>query len=511
MIAIESSSFERGFFVLMPIHVSLRTRLPQIGICICFMLMASWLRFTAAPPLFSAVYISRFVLLSAMLLTCAIWFACGMPGFRTLCQNRVRALALLCLLLLALWAYASQSWGYAAASRPESGLNAALSWCVVALFTVVVASTAPPTTWIVAALLVTAGLNAVLAVAQVAAGSALGWDVLGEFRFGAGVDGTSLIRAGDLTFVRPYGLFAHPNMLGGLLVVGVLLAVGMWTTTAKARGTRRILQHEGTVKAERHGENFPFVFNYLPLILFALLLYALLLTFSRAAWIGLAAGGAAWLGLVWRRDDVRAQHDRARRGENIPVGAQYIAPTQEQDIAPLQTPLYRRLLAPILVALVVGGVFVAQYRPLLGARVGEGTESLELRSISDRLVYTDFALRAIAEHPLVGQGAGYFPWRASAYLQETFFDLRGDHVHQVYLSVWAEMGVVGFVLLCAALCLGVEAGLRAVHAASPDEQMLRAALLASVLALAIIGLFDHYPYSQLPFMALWWGLLATRA
>jgi O-antigen ligase len=495
MITIESSSSDRGFFVFMPIHVSLRTRLPQICVCICFGWMANWLRFTAAPPFFPDVYISRFVLLSAMLLTCAAWFACGMPGFRAMCRNRVRALALLCLLLLALWAYASQSWGYAAAARPESGLNAALSWCVVALFAVVVASAAPPTTWIVTALLVTAGLNAVLAVAQGATGGALGWGVLGEFRFGAGIDGTSLIRAGDLTFVRPYGLFAHPNMLGGLLVVGVLLAVGMWTTT---------------VKAERHGENFPFVFNYLPLVLFALLLYALLLTFSRAAWIGLAAGGVAWLGLVWRRDDVGAQHDRARRGENVRVGAQYIALGRAQDLAPLQPPLYRSLIPLILVTLVVGGVFVAQYRPLLGARVGEGTESLELRSVSDRLVYTDFALRAIAEQPLVGQGAGYFPWRASAYLQETFFDLRGDHVHQVYLSVWAEMGVVGFVLLCAALCLGVEAGLRAVRAAPPGDRALRAALLASALALAIIGLFDHYPYSQLPFMALWWGLLATR-
>jgi O-antigen ligase len=161
----------------------------------------------------------------------------------------------------------------------------------------------------------------------------------------------------------------------------------------------------------------------------------------------------------------------------------------------------------IIAALLVGGLFLAQYRPLIGARVGEGAESLELRSVSDRLVYTDFALRAIEERPLIGQGAGYFPWRAAAYLRETFFDLRGDHVHQVFLSAWAELGLVGFALLCAALCLGVEAALRA----GARDGGLRAGMLASVLALAVVGLFDHYPYSQLPFMALWWGLLAAAS
>ncbi len=441
-----------------------RTLLPRIGICICFALMATWLRFTAAPPIFPPTYMSRFVLFSALLITIVIWFACGMPGLAALRRERVRALMLLCLLLLAGWAYASQSWGYAADRQPAHGLNAALSWCVVALFCVVVASAAPPPAWIAGTLIGVTLINAALAAAQVANGGWLGWWRLGEFRFNAALDGTSLIQSGDITFVRPYGLLAHPNMLGGLLVVGVLLAAG-WYAGGRA-GRRGPGEDANAPKAESGRAS---VFSFVLLSAFALLLGALLLTFSRAAWIGLAAGGLAWLGMV----------------------------------------VWRRFLPLILIALVVGGLFVAQYRPLLLARVGDGSESLELRSVSDRLVYTDFALRAIAERPLVGQGAGYFPWRAAAYIEETFFDLRGDHVHQVYLSAWAELGLVGFVLMILALCLGIEAGLSAVRSAVPTERALRAAMLASVIGLATVGLFDHYPYSQLPFMALWWGLLAA--
>jgi hypothetical protein len=487
--------------LLMLTIAALRTLLPQIGIVVCFLLMGTWLRFTFAPTVYPSVYISRFVVFSAMLITIAVWFACGMPGFAALHRSRARAWMLLCLLVLAIWAYASQGWGFAAARAPQAGSNAALAWCVVALFCVVVASAAPPHGWIVGAVLVSAALNAVLAVAQVANGGALGLHALGEFRFGGEIDGTSLIEAGDITFVRPYGLLAHPNMLGGLLVVGVLLAATY--IVSRPHPPTPSPDGEGENASQRHGirdhvatdakngvpttddpVGTPFLASALRkygvrailISLLALLLYGLLLTFSRAAWLALAAGGVAWMGMVFVR----------RRG----AGAQTIAPL-------------RTFVVPLIVSLLVGGLFLAQYRPLIGARVGEGAESLELRSVSDRLVYTDFALRAIEERPLIGQGAGYFPWRAAAYLRETFFDLRGDHVHQVFLSVWAELGLVGFALLCAALCLGVEAALRA------GAGGLRAGLLASVLALAVVGLFDHYPYSQLPFMALWWGLLAA--
>src|SRR5690606_2703061 len=106
-------------------------------------------------------------------------------------------------------------------------------------------------------------------------------------------------------------------------------------------------------------------------------------------------------------------------------------------------------------------------------------------------------------------------WRTSYYLVETFYELRGDNVHHVYQSAWAELGVVGFGLLLIALAAGLEAALRAarVNAAggtsSLDNKTSRAALLAIVLALIIIGLFDHYPWTILHFQMLWWGALAT--
>lgn len=65
-------------------------------------------------------------------------------------------------------------------------------------------------------------------------------------------------------------------------------------------------------------------------------------------------------------------------------------------------------------------------------------------------MFTDFALRSIAERPIFGVGIGNFPWRASYFIVGTH-DLRGDNVHHVLLSAWAELGTVGLVLVLLAL------------------------------------------------------------
>jgi O-antigen ligase len=430
--------------------LKLRLLPTQIGILICFVLMTGWFRLPPLPAPLPSLYVARFTLLAAMLLTVIIWLCSGLPGIRRLGAQPLRAGGALLLLCLALWAYASQSWAFMAARQPEAGANAALVWCVLALFVVVTASACPSPRILTGVLIGALALQAGIVIAQSLAGGALGLRPLGEFPFDAARAGTSILQAGDLTYVRPYGLYPHPNILAGALMLGGLLA-GAFALRAA-----------------------PLLHRLPALLLSGLLVAALLLTFSRAAWLGMAAGGVSLLLLV--------------------------------------RPRWRALLHAALLALLIGGIFVALYRPLLGARVGEGTESVELRSVADRVVFTDFALRAIGERPLVGQGVGNFPWRAADYLRETFFDLRGDHVHHVYLSVWAEMGLVGFVLFSIAQAAGIAAALhRTRQPTAAHDALARAGLLAVVTGLMVVGLLDHYPYSQLPLMALWWGSLVAAA
>jgi O-antigen ligase len=89
---------------------------------------------------------------------------------------------------------------------------------------------------------------------------------------------------------------------------------------------------------------------------------------------------------------------------------------------------------------------------------------------------------------------------------------RGDNVHHVLLSAWAELGLVGLILVIMTLVLGTEAVLRNLRQGEggklPDR-LYAVALLGGFIALTIIGLLDHYPWTILQFQVAWWGLLAA--
>jgi hypothetical protein len=473
--------------------LKLRLLITQLAILAAFALMPFWYRLPARPEIFPPLYVSRFSLLLPLLLAIGTWLLTGLPGFAALRRSDAwRRSWVLALLGLALWGLLSTNWAFVRFRDPSAGETAALQFGIVALFAVVVASAAPPVRVIVAVLALGLVPNALVTLAQAANQGALGLASLGEFPFHASWEGVSILRAGNLTYVRPYGLMPHPNATAGMLMIGVV-ASAVWLFHP------RVLIRVGAA------------------VLCVLGLAALLLTFSRAAWLGLASGGLFLLLGLWR----------TLFGERWTIArkVRFTRPMHHENAGvtvPLPPPAARRALFATLalaavLTLAVGGWFFAQYRPFLAARVGQGEESIELRSVADRIVFTDFALRSIRERPILGVGIGNFPWRASYYIAETFYDLRGDNVHHVFLSAWAELGTVGLALLVVALVCGVAAAVRlqfpnpAVPLPSAFKERTspyRVALLAIVGALVVVGLFDHYPWTMLHFQVAWWGSLA---
>lgn len=427
------------------------------GILLTFGLLPLYYRFSlnAPPPLlFANLYVSYFLLILPMLWSILAWLAAGLPGFAELRRDRLRSVFALALLCLSLWGFASQGWAFQRINYPEIGETAALQLGITALFVVVLLCAAPPAQFVVGAVVIGLVWNSGITIAQALNQGWLGLWFLDELHFDASRPGVSLLQAGGLRFIRPYGLLPHPNMLAGMLLIG-MLAAAAWLLSA-----RRWLRWSGT-------------------LILPVSFYALLVTFSRGAWLGLAAGGLAVLPLL--RVDFRR-------------------PAVRRHLA----------LAALLLGL-VGGIFFFQYAPFLASRAGANSESIELRSVSDRIVFIDFAQRSIAERPLLGVGIGNFPWRTSYYLVETFYDLRGDNVHHVMLSAWAELGIVGFVLVIAALIVGIETALQQIKCGCRhiDERAAKIGLFAGVMALIVVGLFDHYPWTILHFQAAWWGSLAV--
>jgi len=254
---------------------------------------------------------------------------------------------------------------------------------------------------------------------------------LGEMALDPRVESTSVVGPEGQHHLRAYGLTAHPNVLGGLLSIGLLWIMAGWLAGAPWPRVS------------------PTVSSVAWLVVGAVGLMGLLVSFSRAAWLSFVIG-AAWLG--WRR------REAWRRS--------------------------RWLLLGMLIAV----LFFAWRQPhLLWARFFDLASPLEARSISERMSGLIVAAGLIREHWLWGVGSGLYaatqaPGSASPV------------VHSAPLLAAAELGVGGGLLwlwLNGAWLIGLW---RSPPTQDPWASRLFDVTAACWLALFVCGLFDNYPW-----------------
>ena len=252
-----------------------------IGLII--LLLPAWLRWPQAfsPPL--DLYSSRHVLLLPMLAAVGLWLVAGFRGWRAFRASRWRLAWAGALAGLVAWAAFSLLWAIVRQSYPEIGQSTLLQLAAVAAFALVTACAGPRPRTVIGLIGVGLAVLAALTLLQVIHSGSLGLSAFGEFRFGPGVTGSGILQADGAVYYRPQGLMPHPNIHAGLLMAGTLAA------GALCFNRRRSIQIAGALLA-------------------AFGVAALLLTFSRAAFGGLAVGGVVALLLLW---------PRVRRGEGL--------------------------------------------------------------------------------------------------------------------------------------------------------------------------------------------------
>lgn len=440
-------------------------------IVIVWLLIPTWNRLPISTSDLLPLYTSRFVILLIMLLCIVIWMLLRFEGIENLTVTYWHLVWSVAALGFIVWSLASTQWALmssfptdSANYRPLVALSSAVQVTVVVVFAHVLVSR--PSLMGIFRWVLTSGLVvvSVIAITQVqmqgATGSSL-LSFLGEFDISPEKTGVSVLTAGEIRWLRPYGLLPHPNNLGAYLSVALLITAS-WLFVENS-----VLRWCGTIGL---------VVGF----------WALLLTFSRGAWLGFAVGALMALALLW--------HSVLRRNRD----------------------LIRQLVIAIALLLFTGAVFVIRYYPLVIARTaalqnveltaeavaGGIVENTESRSLVDRQVFNQLGWRIIREHPLFGVGMGNTPWQISVYLMETDMDLSANYVHNIYLASWADVGGIGLGLYLIASTSGLIAALHQPLTA------LRVSLIAGFVALAVTGFVDYHTWSLLPFQILWWGMLA---
>ena len=238
-------------------------------------------------------------------------------------------------------------------------------------------------------------LQSGIALGQFAVQGDLGLQALGEPLLDVQQSGTCVLFARGQRWLRAYGLSGHPNLLGALLSVLLLLVVD---DIVEARGWARV---------------------WFTLIASAGLL-GLLVTFSRNAWLAFCLGLAAWLlrqGICRRR--------RQNGDEQRPLFS--VADILRR---------HAHLAAPVALAL----LFLLFHLDLVGSRFLHLETPIEARSVAERTTDASLALRLIAKHPWRGVGVNNYLVAVRA------IEADSRTVHNILLLVAAELGLPGAAL-----------------------------------------------------------------
>lgn len=278
-------------------------------------------------------------------------------------------------------------------------------------------------------------IQGTVAIAQFYLQQEAGLRWLGEPILDLGVEGTSVLWARGQNWLRGYGLTSHPNVLGTILCIGLLLYLPQAVRRAQWSLPKQIL------------------FSLASLIGVS----GLFLSFSRAAWLAFVAGMLTWCLLWWRQQQ-----------------------RQEQTARPIihpQRPQGPKALFGLSLALPLLWLFVSYY-DLAFSRFLNLDSEIEATSISERVASAEIALQLITADPVWGVGLGRFVEAAQ------MIDPNATQVHNVPLLVAAELGIGGL-LLWLWLVLAPFGRLRqgATDTVLPSQ-------LASWVAMLVLNLFD---------------------
>ena len=248
---------------------------------------------------------------------------------------------------------------------------------------------------------------------------------------------------GSFFLYRSSGTFSHPNILGGFLFCSLLASYYL------------CMNEESKMR------------RLLVLLTIPLQIFTLYIAYSRSAMVALAVATFFWCFLQFK-------HLIRKQG--------------------IKSVSFKRL--AILTSLVVSGGLagVGLFYSQLSARGGiVNYNQVSQFADSERIHYLSIAAKMIEDHPLLGVGFNNFQLCVQQYLPEDTPHKFFSKVHNIYLLIASEIGVIGcslFLLFLLAISRAAYKGIfKDTSLSNPQEKFFLAAVF---LGLLVIGVFDFY-------------------
>jgi len=224
--------------------------------------------------------------------------------------------------------------------------------------------------------LISLAVQAAIGLFQFFTQSSFSSTILGLAYHGAGEVGVSVIEISSGRWLRTYGASDHPNIFGGMMAIAALLSAYLWKKTEKSIERRALL------------------------FLFLLFIGALIISFSRAAYLAFSLAF-----LVFLIENIKA---------------------------------WRRLSFLALSALLLSSIFFYQYSELFISRL-DGHRRLEQISIEERSYFNQKAWHSWQNNFWLGVGLS----------NSTLLDKKNDELLNKEQAIWAYQPAHNYWLLAA--------------------------------------------------------------
>ena len=286
-----------------------------------------------------------------------------------------------------------------------------------------------------AAFLAGATLQAVLGIYQFLTQSSFASTLLGMAAHDPAALGTAVVEFSDERWLRAYGGLPHPNVLGGYLMVALVMLLHYLRHSEGVPRPRDDEESPTNVGSRIRAGSFAEFTPHRPIpiglvrglrmtpffICFFVILTGIFFSFSRAAWVAVIVLLGYWVIKLLRRNSI---------GKKLTIVS----------------------FLPMLSLMGYIVFLIIWFYPLVNARVMSANQGrLETKSRVERVQGVREAWELIKQHPLMCVGMGN-------YTQAVARDLRPDQplyayqpVHNVFLLVLAELGLVGLLFFLAIL------------------------------------------------------------
>ena len=269
-------------------------------------------------------------------------------------------------------------------------------------------------------------IQALVGIMQFILKHSIGLFWLKESQISPSIPGVAKIILNDDVFIRAYGLFPHPNILGGFLVFSIIITIlylkmfhvehlnneliekcSTWNNfDDKSQGmlekSKELIDKAGLCKFIK--SNSLFIIK----IAIAFQLLGLILSFSKSAMLALII---AFLCIYVPRGTFSV--DMSRKMFHVE---------------------HFKLKISILIVFIAGAIFLSL-----------NYEAYLIKSTKERVDYIVMSWQIISSNLIIGVGTGQYVINAEM-INPNLANWQYQPVHNVFLLIWSELGIVGLVL-----------------------------------------------------------------